>query len=80
MGTNRVRQAVEDYERVVQEAARLYEKTLREAESALRIAMSSTDPEPPVEDNVTMSRDDYEKLQSQLSKVAAFIKAHPELR
>ena len=80
MGINRVKQAVEEYEQVVQEAARVYEKTLREAESSLRVAMSSTDPEPPAEDNVTMSRGDYENLQEQLLKVADFIKANPELR
>lgn len=80
MGTNQVRQAVEEYERVVKEAARVYENALREAESALRVSMSSTKPEPPADESVTMSRGDYENLQAQLAKVADFIKAHPELK
>lgn len=80
MAINRVQQAIEEYTRVVKNAASEYEDALRKAELDLRSIMNSSEtPEPPVDDKVTMSKGDYDLMQDQLAKVAEFIKKHPEI-
>lgn len=86
MGINRVQQAVEEYERVAKKAAQVYEDALqvykdalRKAEADLKFAMSSNEPEPPVQNTVTMNKDDFDNLQNQLKVVSEFIKNNPNL-
>ena len=81
MGASQVQEAVERYERVIKQAAQDYEDIMRSAESDLRKSLASPDvSEPPDPGMVTMTRSDYEQLQAQLEKVAAFISRHPELK
>ena len=81
MGTIQVQEAVARYERIIKQAAQDYEEALKAAESDLRNALTTADVPGPSDPNVvTMTRSDYEQLQAQLSKVAEFIEAHPELK
>ena len=80
MGVNQIQEAVKAYEQMVNAAVAECDKVMRKAESDLRAALSlTTASEPPSGDVVTMKREDYVALQSQLKKVSDFIKAHPEL-